>query len=97
MSTKHVVTGGAGFIGINLVKELNARGEEDILVVDQLGSGEKWKNLVGLNYEDYLDKDDLFTVLAEGLLNDVEAVYHLGACSATTGRDADYLAENNYG
>jgi len=97
MSIKYIVTGGAGFIGSNIVKELNARGEDDILIVDELGTGEKWKNLVGLKYEDYLDKDDLFTVLADGLLNDVEAVYHLGACSATTEKDADYLAENNYG
>jgi ADP-L-glycero-D-manno-heptose 6-epimerase len=97
MSIKYIVTGGAGFIGSNIVKELNARGEDDILIVDSLGMSEKWKNLVGLRYEDYLDKGDFFTVLADGLLADVEAVYHLGACSATTERDADYLMENNYG
>jgi len=57
MGVKHIVTGGAGFIGSNLVRELNARGEADILVVDSLGESEKWKNLVGLAYEDYIDKD----------------------------------------
>ena len=52
-----IVTGGAGFIGSNLVRELNARGETDILIVDELGETEKWKNLVGLSYEDYIDKE----------------------------------------
>jgi ADP-L-glycero-D-manno-heptose 6-epimerase len=96
MSIKYIVTGGAGFIGSNVVKELNARGETDILVVDELGEDEKWKNLVGLQYEDYIDKDDLFEYLEELTLGDVKAVYHLGACSATTETDADYLAYNNY-
>ncbi|MFA6173667.1 MAG: ADP-glyceromanno-heptose 6-epimerase [Kiritimatiellales bacterium] len=96
MSIKYIVTGGAGFIGSNVVKALNARGETDILVVDELGGDEKWKNLVGLQYEDYIDKDDLFEYLEELTLDDVKAVYHLGACSATTETDADYLAYNNY-
>ncbi|MFA7369831.1 MAG: ADP-glyceromanno-heptose 6-epimerase [Kiritimatiellales bacterium] len=96
MSVKYIVTGGAGFIGSNVVKALNARGETDILVVDELGGDEKWKNLVGLQYEDYIDKDDLFEYLEELTLDDVKAVYHLGACSATTETDADYLAYNNY-
>ncbi len=96
MSVKYIVTGGAGFIGSNIVKELNARGETDILVVDELGEDEKWKNLVGLQYEDYIDKDDLFDYLDELTLDEVKAVYHLGACSATTELDADYLAYNNY-
>lgn len=96
MSVKYIVTGGAGFIGSNIVKELNARGETDILVVDELGEDEKWKNLVGLRYEDYIDKDDLFDYLDELTLDEVKAVYHLGACSATTETDADYLAYNNY-
>lgn len=96
MSVKYIVTGGAGFIGSNIVKEINARGETDILVVDELGEDEKWKNLVGLQYEDYIDKDDLFDYLDELTLDEVKAVYHLGACSATTELDADYLAYNNY-
>lgn len=96
MSVKYIVTGGAGFIGSNIVKALNVRGEADILVVDELGEDEKWKNLNGLRYEDYIDKDDLFDYLDELTLDDVKAVYHLGACSATTETDADYLAYNNY-
>lgn len=96
MSVRFVVTGGAGFIGSNIVRELNARGETDILVVDELGSGEKWKNLVGLRFEDYIDKDDLFDVIDEISLKNVQVVYHLGACSSTTETDADYLAYNNY-
>ncbi len=96
MSIKYIVTGGAGFIGSNLVRELNARGEKDILVVDALGTGEKWKNLVGLVYEDYIDKSDLFSWLDGISLAQVKVVYHLGACSSTTETDAHYLAENNY-
>lgn len=96
MSIKYIVTGGAGFIGSNIVRELNARGESDILIVDELEYGEKWKNLVGLAYEDYIDKDDLFDYLEGFSLKQVKAVYHLGACSATTETDADYLAHNNY-
>ncbi|MCC7300346.1 MAG: ADP-glyceromanno-heptose 6-epimerase [Verrucomicrobia bacterium] len=96
MSIKYIVTGGAGFIGSNLVRELNARGEDEILIVDELGEDEKWKNLVGLAYEDYIDKEDLFDYLEGVALKKVKAVYHLGACSATTETDADYLAYNNY-
>jgi ADP-L-glycero-D-manno-heptose 6-epimerase len=97
MSIKYIVTGGAGFIGSNIVKALNERGEDDILIVDSLGMGEKWKNLVGLRYEDYIDKSDLFDAIEHGALAAADVVYHLGACSATTEKDADYLAENNYG
>lgn len=96
MKVKYVVTGGAGFIGSNLVRELNARGEDDILIVDHLGCGEKWQNLLGLRYEDYIDKSELFDLVKSGLLNGLQAVYHLGACSATTELDADYLSVNNY-
>jgi ADP-L-glycero-D-manno-heptose 6-epimerase len=96
MSIKQIVTGGAGFIGSNVVRELNARGESDILIVDELGEDEKWKNMVGLAYEDYIDKEDLFDYLEGVALKKVDAVYHLGACSATTETDADYLAYNNY-
>jgi len=96
MSLKYIVTGGAGFIGSNVVRELNARGENEILVADSLGEGEKWQNLVGLAYEDYIDKKELFDYLDGVALSKVSVVYHLGACSATTESDADYLADNNY-
>lgn len=96
MSRKVIVTGGAGFIGRNIVAALNARGEENIVVVDELGTSEKWKNLVGLRYEDYLDKTDLRARIREDRLDGVRAVLHMGACSSTTERDASYLADNNY-
>lgn len=92
-----IITGGAGFIGANLVEELNRRGQDNILIVDHLGESEKWKNLVGLKYADYLDKTEFRTRLLDGYWgNDVSAVFHLGACSSTTERNMDYLMENNY-
>jgi ADP-L-glycero-D-manno-heptose 6-epimerase len=94
---KIIVTGAAGFIGRNVVAELNARGEERILLVDELGSTEKWRNLVGLRYEDIWDPETLRqTVLNDTEPGGLEAVIHLGACSATTETDADYLLDNNY-
>jgi ADP-L-glycero-D-manno-heptose 6-epimerase len=96
MSAKYIVTGGAGFIGANAVRALNERGERDILVVDRLGNGEKWKNLVGLEFADFMDKDDFrFAVRHDGLQR-VDTVIHLGACSSTTEPRADYLMDNNY-
>jgi len=92
-----IVTGGAGFIGSNIVAALNERGEEQILVVDHLGAGDKWKNLVDLKFSDYERKDDYLVKLDRGLFDrGVDAVFHMGACSATTERDADYLMANNY-
>lgn len=94
---KYIVTGAAGFIGSNLVKGLNARGEEDILLVDHLGTTDKWKNLNGLKYANYMEKDTFLMTLGDlGLPDDLEAVFHLGACSATTERDASYLVMNNF-
>jgi len=90
-----IVTGGAGFIGSVLVKKLNERGHDDILIVDRLESDEKWRNLQGLNYYDYVHADDLFESAYDEMWNDVSAIYHMGACSSTTERDADYLWENN--
>jgi ADP-L-glycero-D-manno-heptose 6-epimerase len=97
MSTpKIIVTGGAGFIGSNIVAALNARGEDNILVVDVLGRDEKWRNLVGLRFEDYLEAADFRDRLRRGALPKAAAVYHMGACSATTETDASYLMDNNY-
>ncbi len=89
-----IVTGGAGFIGSCMVSKLNRMGREDVVVVDALGSGEKWKNLRGPRFHDYLDKADLFDFLLA--TPKVEAIVHMGACSDTTERDAAYLMENNY-
>ena len=88
-----IVTGAAGFIGTNIVRELNARGRDDIIVVDRLGEDEKWRNLRAQRFEDYMDKDDFRAViLDEALVDDIDAVIHMG----TTETDADYLADNNY-
>ncbi len=96
MSKKIIVTGGAGFIGRNIVAALNERGEDRILVVDDLASDEKWKNLVGLHYEDYLDKDRFRAMVREDKLPPIQTIFHMGACSSTTERNAAFLADNNY-
>jgi ADP-L-glycero-D-manno-heptose 6-epimerase len=91
-----VVTGGAGFIGSALVWGLNRRGCDDVLVVDRLRDTEKWRNLVGLRFADYLDKAVFIGRLEAGDFDGrIEALCHLGACSSTTERDADYLMDNN--
>jgi ADP-L-glycero-D-manno-heptose 6-epimerase len=90
-----VVTGGAGFIGSGVIRVLNDRGMKNIVVVDNFGSSDKWKNLVGKEFLDVLHKDDLFEWLA-GRERDIEAFIHLGACTSTVETDANYLLENNY-
>ncbi len=96
MNGRIVVTGGAGFIGRNLVAGLNERGEDRIIIVDRLGTSEKWSNLVGLQFEDFMDKDEFRRLVATDRLDGVRAILHMGACSATTEKDASYLADNNY-
>lgn len=93
----YIVTGGAGFIGSAMVWKLNQMGIEDILVVDNLSTSEKWNNLVGLKYEDYLHRDQFLKFVLEGEDRfETEAIIHMGACSSTTELDADFLMENNY-
>ena len=93
-----IVTGGAGFIGSNLVEALNARGETNILVVDHLKNGQKMRNLADLEIADYLDRDEfLLSLEKEGHWPKVSAVFHLGACSATTEWDGYFMMRNNFG
>jgi len=92
-----IVTGGAGFIGSAFVWKLNCEGIHDVIVVDHLGTSDKWKNLVPLRFEDYLRKDDFFDMVCDDDVPfEVSAIVHMGACSSTTERDADYLWENNF-
>lgn len=93
-----IVTGGAGFIGSAIVWRLNELGEEDILIVDELGSDEKWKNLVGLNFRDFINKYDFIEHVIENELSgyDAKAIIHMGANSSTTEKDGDLLLTNNY-
>ncbi len=91
-----LVTGAAGFIGSAIVHALNQRGVENILVTDVLGRDEKWRNLSPLKFDDYLQADELLAAVQSDALGPVDTIFHLGACSATTETDADYLIENNY-
>lgn len=92
-----LVTGGAGFIGSNIVKALNAQGRKDILVVDNLKNGKKFINIADCDIADYLDKDDFQArIFAEEGLPKIDCVFHEGACSATTEWDGKYVMDNNY-
>lgn len=93
-----IVTGGAGLIGSAAVWQWNNQGIDDILIVDHLGSSDKWKNLRALRYADYLEKDAFLEQLEAGKFNRIrlEGIIHMGACSSTTERDASYLARNNF-
>jgi ADP-L-glycero-D-manno-heptose 6-epimerase len=92
-----VVTGAAGFIGSNLVRALNARGESRILAVDHLKKGDKFRNLAACEIADYLDKDEFRRRLEDGeFAGAIDAVFHQGACSDTMESDGQYMMENNY-
>lgn len=91
-----VVTGGAGFIGSNLVRELNARGCDDVVVVDDLSDGRKFANLVDTRIADYLDKAEFLERLRGDELGKIEALFHQGACAVTTEWNGRYLMETNY-
>jgi len=93
----YIVTGAAGFIGSAIVWQLNREGITDILIVDTLGSDEKWKNLVNLQYRDFIDKTEFIKKIEDRVhIGNVEAIIHMGANSSTTERNADHLVENNY-
>jgi ADP-L-glycero-D-manno-heptose 6-epimerase len=99
-----IVTGGAGFIGSAIVWRLNQLGNDNILVVDNLGTDDKWKNLVPLKFHDYMERDEFLNLIMNNKLgaslrseNDkIEAVIHMGACSSTTEQDATFLIQNNF-
>lgn len=90
-----VITGGAGFIGSCIVRYLNGQGITNLIIVDELGQSEKWKNLVGKKFLDVISKSQLFDWLV-GKESLIKAFIHLGACSDTMETDASYLLENNY-
>ena len=93
----YIITGAAGFIGSNLVKALNERGENNIIAVDHLKNADKFKNLVDCEIADYLDKEDFLKKLQDGFFDGlISAVLHQGACSDTMETDGCYMMENNY-
>lgn len=93
-----IVTGGAGFIGANIVKALNDRGIDDVLVVDNLEKAEKFKNIVDCEIADYVDKRDFIAAIRRGDFKGkkVQAVFHEGACSDTMEHNGLYMMQNNY-
>jgi ADP-L-glycero-D-manno-heptose 6-epimerase len=92
-----ILTGGAGFIGSCFLKKLNDKGISNILVVDRLGKGTKWKNLLNKSFNQFIHKEEFREKLNNGFYDqiDIDAIIHLGACSSTTEKDADYLFDNN--
>lgn len=92
-----LITGAAGFIGSAVVWELNRRGRRDLVLVDKLGSGDKWKNLLGLRFAEFIDREELFARLStDKWASEIECVFHIGANADTTFLDGDSLYEWNY-
>lgn len=91
-----IVTGGCGFIGSNIVHGLNALGYRDILVVDDLTDGKKFNNIVDCDIADYIDRDELLTLVRDNALTNVQAIFHQGACSDTTEWDGRHMMAVNY-
>lgn len=95
--TRIAVTGAAGFIGSKIIEGLNARGFTDILAVDDLTQGDKFKNLAGLKIADYIDADTFYNDFSARQFGKVEAVFHEGACSDTMESNGKFMMANNYG
>ena len=91
-----VVTGAAGMIGSNLVQGLNARGVDDVIAVDDLTDGPKYRNLLGAQLSDYFDKSEFYQRFTQGELGKVDAIFHEGACSDTMEHNGRFMLENNY-
>ncbi|MFH1798829.1 MAG: ADP-glyceromanno-heptose 6-epimerase [Candidatus Omnitrophota bacterium] len=91
-----ILTGGAGFIGSCFLRKLNERGIDDVIVVDHLDDTEKWRNLLGKSFRDYIQKDDFLRMVEEHKMTKPSFVIHMGACSSTTLTDAGYYIKNNY-
>jgi ADP-L-glycero-D-manno-heptose 6-epimerase len=93
---KIVITGAAGFIGSNIIAGLNARGVSNIIAVDELTQGDKFRNLANLQIADYVDADDFYLNFAKGHYGKVNAIFHEGACSDTLEHNGKYMMNNNY-
>lgn len=92
-----ILTGGAGFIGSCFLQKLNSNNITNIIIVDNLGSSEKWKNLVGKKFIDFIHKDNFLEKINNNHFgNNIQVIFHFGACTDTTERNADYMLYNNY-
>lgn len=90
-----LLTGGAGFIGSVLARQLNALGHTDLVIVDKLEDSIKWKNLRGVKFLDYIHADELFNGDYDDLIAETDLIFHMGACSSTTEKNMDFLMKNN--